>query len=143
MSKIFCGAGKMPKTSRLGTSTECAEKNQIRYYGLNKVDAKTIEKTKKKDHVPDTREKLFKLMFKLKGTIGRNKGRYEGAKDEKAKAEYYKLWQDAEKELKVVMPKLEKVEAERKKMEAKPKKKSKSDEKKKVVKKVVKSKTMK
>ena len=140
MSKIFCGAGKMPKTSRLGTSTECAEKNQIRYYGLNKVDPKTIEKTKKKDHVPDTREKLFKLMFKLKGTIGRNKGRYEGAKDEKAKAEYYKLWQDAEKELKVVMPKLEKVEAERKKTEAKT---NKTDEKKKVVKKVVKSKTMK
>jgi len=130
----------MPKTSRLGTSTECAEKNQIRYYGLNKVDAKTIEKTKKKDHVPDTREKLFKLMFKLKGTIGRNKGRYEGAKDEKAKAEYYKLWQDAEKELKIVMPKLEKVEAERKKTEAKT---NKTDEKKKVVKKVVKSKTMK
>ena len=74
MSKIFCGAGKMPKTSRVGTSTECAEKNQIRYYGLNKVDPKTIEKTKKKDHVPDTREKLFKLMFKLKGTIGRNRG---------------------------------------------------------------------
>ena len=130
----------MPKTSRVGTSTECAEKNQIRYYGLNKVDPKTIEKTKKKEHVPDTREKLFKLMFKLKGTIGRNKGRYEGAKDEKAKAEYYKLWQDAEKELKVVMPKLEKVEAERKKTEAKT---NKSDEKKKVVKKVVKSKTIK
>ena len=140
MSKIFCGAGKMPKTSRVGTSTECAEKNQIRYYGLNKVDPKTIERTKKKDHVPDTREKLFKLMFKLKGTIGRNKGRYEGAKDEKAKAEYYKLWQDAEKELKVVMPKLEKVEAERKKTEAKT---NKTDEKKKVVKKVVKSKTIK
>ena len=140
MSKIFCGAGKMPKTSRVGTSTECAEKNQIRYYGLNKVDPKTIEKTKKKEHVPDTREKLFKLMFKLKGTIGRNKGRYEGAKDEKAKAEYYKLWQDAEKELKVVMPKLEKVEAERKKTEAKT---NKTDEKKKVVKNVVKSKTMK
>lgn len=140
MSKIFCGAGKMPKTSRVGTSTECAEKNQIRYYGLNKVDPKTVEKTKKKDHVPDTREKLFKLMFKLKGTIGRNKGRYEGAKDEKAKAEYYKLWQDAEKELKVVMPKLEKVEAERKKTEAKT---NKTDEKKKVVKKVIKSKTMK
>lgn len=140
MSKIFCGAGKMPKTSRVGTSTECAEKNQIRYYGLNKVDPKTIEKTKKKEHVPDTREKLFKLMFKLKGTIGRNKGRYEGAKDEKAKAEYYKLWQDAEKELKVVMPKLEKVEAERKKTEAKT---NKTDEKKKVVKKVVKSKTIK
>jgi hypothetical protein len=131
MSKIFCGAGKMPKTSRVGTSTECAEKNQIRYYGLNKVDPKTIERTKKKEHVPDTREKLFKLMFKLKGTIGRNKGRYEGAKDEKAKAEYYKLWQDAEKELKVVMPKLEKVEAERKKTEAKT---NKTDEKKKVVK---------
>jgi len=130
----------MPKTSRVGTSTECAEKNQIRYYGLNKVDPKTIEKTKKKEHVPDTREKLFKLMFKLKGTIGRNKGRYEGAKDEKAKAEYYKLWQDAEKELKVVMPKLEKVEAERKKTEAKT---NKTDEKKKVVKKVVKSKTIK
>lgn len=140
MSKIFCGAGKMPKTSRVGTSTECAEKNQIRYYGLNKVDPKTIERTKKKEHVPDTREKLFKLMFKLKGTIGRNKGRYEGAKDEKAKAEYYKLWQDAEKELKVVMPKLEKVEAERKKTEAKT---NKTDEKKKVVKKVVKSKTIK
>jgi len=121
----------MPKTSRVGTSTECAEKNQIRYYGLNKVDPKTIERTKKKEHVPDTREKLFKLMFKLKGTIGRNKGRYEGAKDEKAKAEYYKLWQDAEKELKVVMPKLEKVEAERKKTEAKT---NKTDEKKKVVK---------
>ena len=43
MSEIFCGIGKVPAKSRLGSMKECAEKKQIRYYGVKKVDPKILE----------------------------------------------------------------------------------------------------
>src|SRR5438046_2750865 len=97
MSKVYCGVNtKVPKDHKRGTMRECAEKGQIRYYGIKKIDPKTMELAKKKDVIPETREKLITMMVALRGTIRRNKGRYEGAKDSNAKDEYHKVWKKAE-----------------------------------------------
>src|SRR5438105_1319796 len=113
MSNVYCGVGKMPKGQKRGTMRECAEKGQIRYYGIKKIDPKKIQLAKKKDIIPESREKLILKMTTLRGTIKRNKGRYEGSKDKAAKAAYYKEWQDAEKDLVKVAAKLKKIEKSR------------------------------
>lgn len=118
MSDIYCGINKTPKGQRLGTMKECAEKGQIRRFGINKIDKKTLELAKKKDVIPETREKLIMKMASLRGSIRKYKGRYETTKDKdaegkKKKEDYRKLWVKAENDLKKVITKLQKVEKER------------------------------
>ena len=109
MSNIYCGASSLPKNHRYGTMKECAKSGQIRYYGLKKVDPKSIKASKKVDL--NTRESLLIKFATLKGTIRKNKGRYETTKDKKAKEEYYKVWKDAEKDIIVISEKLKKIES--------------------------------
>ena len=71
MTNIYCGIGKIPKNSKKGTMKECAEKGQIRLYGLYKVDPQIISKKAK----PSAREKMMGkneiriVIFKYRGTI--------------------------------------------------------------------------
>lgn len=44
----YCGIGKIPKGKKRGTAKECIKANQIRYYGLEKIDMDAINKAKKK-----------------------------------------------------------------------------------------------
>jgi len=129
MSNIFCGIGKIPKKSRRGTMRECAEKGQIRYYGIKKVDAKTLALSKDKSSIPDTREGIIKMAAGLKGLIRRNKTRCETTKNEKEKANYCKIWKDAEKKLRKVAIKYKKLQEQRAKELAAQKKKSKNKKK--------------
>jgi len=118
MAEIYCGIGKIPKRQRRGNMKECAEKGQVRYYGIKKIDTKTLEASKNKDSIPETREKLILEISRQKGTVNRFKGRYEKAPksiDQQTKDEYYKKWQDAEKKLKLLIPKFKKLEAQREK----------------------------
>ena len=46
--KIVCGVKEPTKNERRGTMVECAEKKQIRYYGLKKVDKKIVDKMSQK-----------------------------------------------------------------------------------------------
>jgi hypothetical protein len=140
MSNIFCGIGKMPKKSRRGTMQECAEKGQVRYYGIKKVDKKALEFAKDKNTVPETREALIKLASKLKGLIRRNKTRCETTKNMDEKDNYCKIWKDAEKKLRVVAAKYKKLMEKREKETQAQKAKSKKAKKKKVKSKKVKSK---
>jgi hypothetical protein len=112
MSIPYCGVNDPPKKHRRGTAKECAEKGQIRYYGLSKISKEDIVKGADKKTDPATRLNLLRMYAKCKGLISRNKGRYEGTKDKEKKEEYYKLWQDAEADLKKVLPKLKKIEAQ-------------------------------
>lgn len=114
MSKLYCGADKLPKNSKYGTMKECSEKKQVRLYGIRKIDSKTLALSQKESNIPDSRDALIKMMTSLRGEIGRYKGRYETTKettpeDKIKKLEYYKLWQAADKKLKKVLPKLKKV----------------------------------
>ncbi len=126
MSDIYCGIGKVPKGQRLGNMKECAEKGQVRYYGIKKIDPKTIELTKKKDKIPETRDKLIIKISGLKGSINKFKGRYETTKEKDKKEEYHKQWKKAEAELKEAIAKFEKVEKEREKTKSKSRTKSRS-----------------
>ena len=134
--KIYSGIGPLPKGHRLATPKEAIEKKQVRLYGLRKIDQHTIDAAKKVGNIPETREKLLLRLVTLRGTISRHKGRYEKTKDETIKKDSYKLWQDAEKELKKIVPKLQKIE--QKKEAAKPKPKVVAKEKTKAPKKVIK-----
>ena len=121
MTEPYCGIGDVPKGHKRGTMRECAEKKQIRYYGIKKIDSKTLDLSKKKNVIPETREKLFAERAFLVGIIGRNKGRYETTKDPKVADEYYKEWKKHEAKLKKVIAKLKIIEAERLKLKQKSK----------------------
>jgi hypothetical protein len=130
MSKIFCGAGPIPKGYRKGTMRECIEKNQIRLFGLNKVDNKLFEKTKEglkeKTVIPETREKLLLEMVTLRGLIKRHKGIAETSKDKEKRIESQKILEKSEQKLKKILPKLKKLEdlRENEKQKEKSKKKA-------------------
>lgn len=114
MASIYCGADKVPKNHRRGNMKECAEKGQIRYYGIEKVDTKILEAVKKKENPPETREKLMIEIAKERGTIDRYKGRYEKAPkhiDKTKLAEYYDMWKKAEKRYKLLVAKFKKLDA--------------------------------
>jgi len=86
-------------------------KKQIRYFGIYKVDPKTLKSVKDKSVIPSTRNKLILRLSKLKGIINRNKGRYEKARESNPnKDNYYLEWKKADKELIQVTNKLRKME---------------------------------
>jgi hypothetical protein len=59
MSEIFCGIGKIPKGKRRGTMMECAQKKQIKLFGLYKIDPKILEEVDKVKLNEKTRSKLM------------------------------------------------------------------------------------
>ena len=113
MSKIYCGIDKLPKNHRYGTMVECAKKGQIRYYGLKKIDSKSIKAAKTKDKKTVTREKLLLKLVEMRGTIKKNKGLIQMTKDKKEKEKYAKIIKDIEKDMVGVSDKLKMIEAER------------------------------
>lgn len=90
MSGIYCGIGKIPKKSRLGSMKECAEKKQIRYYGLKKVDSRLVEIAKGTKKDVSGRTFLMNEITKHKGIIKRLKGKVLATKDKNAKEEVKK-----------------------------------------------------
>ena len=61
----------------------------------------------------DERQKLLIEFASLKGSINRNKGRYETTKNKEEKENYFKLWKDAEKKLIDISDKYKKLEKEK------------------------------
>ena len=61
-SKPYCGINKVPKGKHLGTEIECIKQNQIRNYGLNKVDKKLLDNInfKPKDNYKQKLNKMIK-----------------------------------------------------------------------------------
>ena len=91
MSKeIYCGVDNPPKGSKRGSMKECAEKGQIRYYGLKKIDSRILEYTKNKTKNKHSKEDL---MIKLASLRGKRKGinnKLIGLKDKDKKEELEK-----------------------------------------------------
>lgn len=115
MKEIYCGVGDVPKGHKAGTMKECAEKGQIRMYGLHKIDPKTLDLVRKKQKMTESREKLLIKLAGYRGLINRFKGRYEGAKDKDKKKEYYTEWKKAEANAKKIIEKAKKIEEMREK----------------------------
>jgi len=57
---MYCGIGRIPKGKIRGTPEYCVQTNQIRYYGLKKIDESLLKKAK------GTATNLIKEQLKLK-----------------------------------------------------------------------------
>lgn len=109
MSKIYCSIGNIPKGSKLGTMKQCAEMNQVRYYGIKKIDSKLLEAIKKGSKEKESKTKLLISIAGLRGKVKNLKGKIEAAKTKEAKEKH-------NKELKAVQDELQKSLAKFKKM---------------------------
>jgi hypothetical protein len=65
---IYCGINKLQKNKRLGSMKERAEKGQVSYWGLKKIDARLLASTKvsKKMSLDKTRMNKIKFDTRLK-----------------------------------------------------------------------------
>lgn len=90
---IYCGIGKVPKNKRMGSMKECGEANQIRQYGIKKVDKKLVdsilaEKQRKSSSVGKLETKAQKLgedFVILKAKIKKLQSKIEYETDKKTK----------------------------------------------------------
>lgn len=102
MANVYCGIGDIPKKSRRGSMKECAQTNQIRYFGLHKVDTRTIEgvKKQKSDARKITTQKvnILKRFTGIKGLIKKLEGDVKYMKKEEDKKEAKKKLNIAIKE---------------------------------------------
>jgi hypothetical protein len=70
--KPYCGINKVKKGHRIGTLRECAENNQIRYYGIKKIDSKLLKASKSKRSTSSlSRDQLAIKMVGLRGKISK------------------------------------------------------------------------
>jgi len=56
MSKIYCGIDDIPKGYRRGTMKECADKGQVRYYGIKQIDSRLVASINAKKNPPKVDE---------------------------------------------------------------------------------------
>lgn len=80
---IFCGVGKVPNGKRRGTMQECFEKNQVRYWGVKKVDSRILKELNSSKNLPKTRGKLMIEFSKITGKIKRLNRQLEEDKKKK------------------------------------------------------------
>jgi len=97
--KIYCGIKNVPKGYKLGTMQECLEKNQVRYWGLNKIDPKLLESTKKSKKSTLTRDSVAIKMVGLRGKVSRLTKQFENAKNKTDKDKFKLELLKAKKEL--------------------------------------------
>lgn len=106
MSNAFCGIGNIPKGKKRGSMKECVEANQIRYYGLKKVDQKLIDSINSKKKIDNAGTKSATTQFRkltvellgLRGKVKNVKGKMQAAKDKKTKDECLKELDQIEKQ---------------------------------------------
>jgi len=94
--KIYCGLGEIPKGKRRGTMHECAKLNQIRFWGLKKVDKKVADALieKKKGKIPtelDLKKKIAVMRLKIKKMKQRLTSESNKDKKEELKKETLKM----------------------------------------------------
>jgi hypothetical protein len=84
MSKVYCGAGKVPKDSVAGGMKECARSKQIRRYGLFKIDKKTLGLSGALlSKYIKQRKKLLINIAKGRGRVRYIKGKLQAARGDK------------------------------------------------------------
>lgn len=126
LKKIYCGIGKVPKTHRLGNMKECALKKQVRYWGIEKTDQKTLESAvKNKDGLPTTFNQAALIHAKYLGKKVAATRELKWAKNDEMKEKWKKELEDAEKNIKKY-EKIAKELSKREKMEKEEKEKAKT-----------------
>jgi hypothetical protein len=97
MSKIYCGAGKIPKNKEKGTMKQCAERNQIRLFGLYKVDPQLLAGKPKTETKKVNSQTVRQMIVKLKARFDRLKEELEEKEDAKEKKEIKKQIEETKK----------------------------------------------
>jgi hypothetical protein len=112
MSDIYCGSKDVPKGKRRGSMKECADKNQLCYYGVKKIDKKLLDSVNKKGPKKISRERIMIKLVEHRVRVKRLTEAVKYEKDpkkkdvlekdlDKHKAEllkYQKLFKEADKE---------------------------------------------
>lgn len=89
---IYCGIGPVTKGRRTGTMKECAEKKQIRQYGLKKIDPKLLKHAEKSIiKGNESRDKLAVKMVGLRARVKKLKDSGTKKELEKAEDELFKI----------------------------------------------------
>ena len=74
MSELFYGVGPVPKGKRRANMKEAVMANQIRYFGLNKIDPILVASVNKLKKDANKRQKeKEKLMVKIASLLGKKK----------------------------------------------------------------------
>ena len=123
MSKINCGIHKLKKGERRGTMKECAEKGQVRYYGLKKIDSRMLESVKKSKTINTSRNAVVKKMLNLKNKIKNNKKKIMEEKNKDIKEKLKNKTRDLMKEYQKYKKIFDKLEQDKKKYKVIKKKK--------------------
>ena len=111
MSKINCGIHKLKKGERRGTMKECAEKGQVRYYGLKKIDSRVLDNVKNSKTKDNSRKAIVKKMINYKTKIKNYKSKIVNEKNKDKKEKLKNKTRDLMKEYqkyKKIFDKLEK-----------------------------------
>ncbi len=77
MANIYCGANELPKGKVYGTMKQCAERNQIRRFGIYRVDKSLVDNTNSK-----TLKNLQKMSDRTLKEVGLASGRIRYIKRE-------------------------------------------------------------
>jgi len=132
----FCGIGEVPKGQKRGTMKECAERGQVRYYGLKKIDKKLVEYASKDKKLrvgskTNLNKKRMELILKdtdLAGKLKKLKSKFDLEKDTKEKNKLQKEINQIQKDMKENAKSIDTVQNQIKKMKrlSRDKKKTKS-----------------
>lgn len=134
MPEVYCGIGQMPKKMRLGSMKECAEKKQIRYYGVKKIDAKLLKLAQGKKEKKLTRDGAMLQLAKFRGKFKNLQGKLQATKKKEDKDEVQKEIANVKMEIKKWEEKFDELdEIFQKQKQLKKKKMSRSKDRKSVV----------
>ncbi len=97
MSDIYCGIKKVPKNKKLGSMKDCAEKGQVTYWGLKKIDNKILESSQKNKKVSLDKARLNKI--KLDTRLKKLNKDLDNTKEKEKKATIKKEIDKTKKEL--------------------------------------------
>ncbi len=101
MSKIFCAAGQVPKGKRRGTMRECAQRNQIRYWGVKKIDPRILEDSIKLNKYGG-RDKVQAKLVGLRAKLKKLKMVHSAEKNESSKKKLSKEYAETFKRYKEI-----------------------------------------
>src|ERR1700747_505611 len=122
INKLYCGAKDVPRGKKLADAEYCVKTNQIRYYGIVKVDPKLLEQKKKGQlkTLEDEEMKLHNMKIELNAFIKKAEKLVKIKNNEKSKkSEKTKAIKEIEK-MKIKRPKILKdIEIQGKIVEAK------------------------
>lgn len=123
MADIYCGIDKVPAKKRLGSMKECAEKKQVKYYGIKKIDSKLLASVKKPSKKPaKTRESVYLQFIDVKGKCKKLKNKIDKEKDKDEKKKMEKELNKLMIKLKAKAEEFKEIDEQTKKEKAKAKK---------------------